>query len=240
MENLNITLETLIEELHKTATLKTRGFTVKLNPENNPDVILGLKLGDIRKSAAVIKKNKLVTPFLEMKNLHYLEDIMLYGIVLSDVKDIEIVDKYIFNFLANNISWSTNDVVNLTIFKRSQNYDYLLNLFERAHKKGIDNPYLFRFIVSSMMQNFNDEKFYDSNFDFIKANLNNTYYENMMVAWYIQKVATRNIEYAKKMIVEINNPTIIKMAVQKIRDSFVFTKEVKDDFSKLKLQILDK
>lgn len=195
--------------------------------------IIGVRTDKLKKIAREITKGN-YNEFLNNIENNYYEENLLYGLILTNIKDInelmQRLNKY--NLLIDN--WASCDLTisNLKIVKNNKEpfFTYI--------QKNINNkyPYARRFCYVLLLTYYIENKYLDSIFKLCNIK-NNHYYVNMSIAWLI---SICYIKYKEQTLNYLNNNKLNKFthnkAIQKIIESKKISKEEKEELKKLKIK----
>ena len=155
-----------------------RKFNEKIIKTNN---IIGVRIPILKKIAKEIAKKDYLT-FIKNNKHKYYEEIMLYGLVITYLKDynesIKLFDIYI-NYID---SWATCDsiVLNYKIITKNLD-DYLIKI--KQYLKN-NRPFIKRVGVVSLFYYLNDD-YIDEVFNMVNSIRTSEYYVKMAIAWLI-------------------------------------------------------
>ena len=202
-------------KLLKYQDVKYREFSKKLLP--GIDNIIGIRLPVLRKLAKEIDFNDLTDDTFE--------EVMLQGMIIGNMKDIdEVVDK-IKIFVPKIDNWSVCDsfVSGLKITKT--NLDKMYNLIIN-YKSG--TCYEKRFLLVMLLNYYLNDEYIDRVIDIILSIEYSEYYTMMALAWLVSKMY---INYKDRVIYlfESNklSDEVVNKSISKIKDSYLVSKEDK-------------
>ncbi|MFR5876618.1 MAG: DNA alkylation repair protein [Eubacterium sp.] len=218
----------LREELFNNQDLKYKQFHSKLVPNISNDKIIGVRVPILRKIAKqAFKENA--------ENLCvYYEEQVVRGLTIGMKKcsaEEHIEDIKAFVPLIDN--WATCDICSSSFkfVKKNQDdyFDFLVSYIDKSEFET-------RFGIVMLMDFYLDDKYIDIVLDILKSVKSEYYYVNMAVAWalsvafvkYEDKVT--EILKAKILSKDVQNKTI-----QKIKDSFRVSKEIKKNLNQYKM-----
>lgn len=207
---------------------KYKQFQQNIIPNKN---IIGIRTNKLKKMAKDITKGN-YKDFLAIIENNYYEENILYGLILTNIKDINILINYLNKYILIIDNWASCDLTisNLKIVKQYKDlfYNYILN--------NIYNNYSYtrRFCYVLLLNYYIEEKYLDTIFNLCDIE-NNDYYVNMSIAWLI---SICYIKYKKQTKTYLNNNKLNKFsynkAIQKIIESRQISKEEKDILRKMK------
>lgn len=220
----------IYDDLIKLSSQETKKFNEKLIPNISKDLILGVKIPEIRKYAKTLSNDE---AFIFMKSLPHksLEENILHMILIDlKCKDIEEVFDGLDSFVPYIISWADCDIFRCKFFKMSNKEKIRQKLISYA----LDNrTYVCRFGIVMLLDYFLGDNF-DSNdlmtickidYSFFEEN----YYVKMAISWYVSMAVVKN--YDEAIIVLENNildEWVHNKTIQKCLDSLCLSKETKE------------
>ena len=157
---------------------KYKQFQQNIIPNKN---IIGIRTNKLKKMAKDITKGN-YKDFLAIIENNYYEENILYGLILTNIKDINILINYLNKYILIIDNWASCDLTisNLKIVKQYIDlfYNYILN--------NINNEYSYtrRFCYVLLLNYYIEEKYLDTIFNLCDIE-NNDYYVNMSIAWLI-------------------------------------------------------
>ena len=210
--------------------LKYKAFHQKLMPTINPDLVIGVRVPDIRnlaKSLPECEKEK----FLNSLPHKFYEENMLHAQILCGLKDYDECIEKVKSFLPFVDNWAVCDSLKPKVFKKHK--EQLLKEIKTWLKSS--RTYEVRFAVLMLMMHFLKENFSDEIFDLVKNIKSEEYYINMMIAWFFatalcyQNEKVLEILKSKTLSVWVHNKTI-----QKAGESLRISSEKKEYLKTLK------
>lgn len=218
------------EELFKLQDKKYKEFHSKLIPNIKEDLIIGVRVPELRKLAKKYKDNS--SYFLNKLPHKYYDENVLHGLLISEVKD---YDKCIYElerFLPYIDNWAVCDMTNPKVFKKHKE-ELLIKIKEWINSK---DTYTIRYGIRMLMNYYLDEDYKKEYLCLPLKIKSEEYYINMMIAWYYATALSKQYEdtiillETKKLSPWIHNKTI-----QKARESYRITKEQKEYLQTLKI-----
>ena len=214
----------LTDELFKLQDKEYAEFSHKITPNIDRDCFIGVRLPQIRKIAKEYSGTKESREFLDHLPHEYLEENILHGMLISNIKDLDLCITELDKFLPYVDNWAVCDTMSPVIFKKYKQ-ELLLKIKEWTKSNHL---YTARFGIGMLMKHFLDEDFKK---DYLKIPLIKTkeYYLQMMIAWFyataLAKQWDSTIPYIEnnKLDTWIHNKTI-----QKSIESYRITDEQKD------------
>lgn len=211
----------LRERLLTLADPAYREFMVKLIPNIDPSVILGVRTPVLRRLAKEMQGREV---FLNTLPHHSFEENQLHCFLLEDERDFETTISRVDGFLPYVDNWATCDQLRPSVF--------------RSHKKELlphirrwlrsDHPYTIRFAMEMLMLHYLDEDF-DPEYPALVATIVQAdYYVQMMQAWYFATALAKQYDAAFPYISAYRlNPWVHNKAIQKAIESNRIPQETK-------------
>ena len=194
--------------------------------------IIGIRVPLMRKIADNIYKGNYLK-YLESYDNNYYEEIFIRGIVISKIKDINILIKQMKEFVLKIDNWAICDSFcnSLKIVNKNKDifWDEILNFIKS------DKEFVVRVGIILILNFYIEEKYLDKIFN-IFDNLNtDKYYINMAISWAICemyiKYKDKTIKYMQKNKL---NSFVQNKTISKIKDSYRISKEEKEYLNQLK------
>lgn len=194
--------------------------------------IIGIRVPLMRKIADNIYKGNYLK-YLESYDNNYYEEIFIRGIVISKIKDINILIKKMKEFVLKIDNWAICDSFcnSLKIVNKNKDifWDEILNFIKS------DKEFVVRVGIILILNFYIEEKYLDKIFN-IFDNLNtDKYYINMAISWTICemyiKYKDKTLKYMKKNKL---NCFVQNKTISKIKDSYRISKEEKEYLNQLK------
>lgn len=192
--------------------------------------VLAIPIPILRNIAKEIIKNDYIS-FLDKKMLGNYESTIIYGVIINNLKDINLIKKYLDIYVNYVDNWSSCDILSI----KTNDKDKLFNIgiaYTESNKcfvRRVGYKILFGFVK--------EVNYLNKIFEVIDNNNVNEeeYYVNMMVSWLLCEAFIHNRELTIKYLDNnrLNSFTINKF-VSKCRDSFRVSKEDKDMLLKYK------
>ncbi len=218
-----------IDYLFSIRDIKYKEFNSKII--NTKYEILGVRSPILKKIAKEIFKGD-YEAFLNIQDYKYYEIIMLKGLVLGFIKDINKLENYFYSYLYLIDNWALCDsfCANLKIVNTNKEYfkGIIDNLINTGHEYKVR-------VGLVLLLDFYVEKEYLEYLYFIISKNNDLYYVNMARSWLLCECF---IKYQKETLEYLDNNNLdkftINKAISKIRDSFRVSKDVKEYILKYK------
>jgi len=208
---------------------KYKLFQQNIIPNKN---IIGIRTDKLKKIAKEIVKGN-YKEFLSIIENNYYEENILYGLILTNIKDINILINYLDKYILIIDNWASCDLTisNLKIVKQYKDtfYNYILDNIYNNY------PYTRRFCYVLLLNYYIEEQYLDTIFKLCNIE-NYDYYVNMSIAWLI---SICYIKYKEQTLKYLNNNNLNKFtynkAIQKIIESKQISSEEKDILRKMKI-----
>lgn len=205
--------------------------------------ILGVRMPALRKLAKEIAVSKDVYTYLKNAEYTTYEHIMLYGLVLGYLKDPELEE--IFNYLDPLIlkfdNWAHVDVIisSIKIFKKHPQ-EVLTHFLPLKTHLG---EFTKRTFVLLLLTFYINEQYIETTLNHIVDIKQGQYYVDMAIAW---TICEGLIKYFEKTIPLLQNNSSLQQhtfskfvhnkAIQKARESYRLTPQVKEQLKELKIK----
>jgi len=204
--------------------LKYKRFQENLSPTLNPDSIIGVRVPIIRKFAKELFKEKSYQSFIEVLPHEYVEENLLHGFIIEQIKDYELCMYEIERFLPYINNWAVCDTTSPKVFGKNKT-DLLKHIKTWLKSKEV---YTLRYAIRMLMDFYLDDDFSSAYYSLINRVKNDDYYVKMMIAWYYATALYKQYETAIKVIEERKlEKWIHNKAIQKAIESFRVTDEHK-------------
>lgn len=193
---------------------------------------IGVRIPILRQIAKKIMKEDYVLFLNDVKD-EYHEEIIVEGLVISKLKDVNNVINMIDNYIIKIDNWCTCDTFasSLKIINKNKScfYSYIYKNINS------NNPWMVRLCFVILHSYYVKEEYINDIFKMIDNDNNSFYYVMMAKAWLISecyiKYPKQTFEYLKRT--NIDDITFNK-AISKICDSYRLTKEDKIVLKKMK------
>lgn len=198
---------------------KFKHFQQNIIPNKN---IIGIRTDKLKDIAKDISKGN-YKEFLSIIENNYYEENILYGLVLTNIKDINILINYINKYVLIIDNWASCDLTisNLKIVKYNKDlfYNYIINNIDSNY------PYTKRFCYVLLLNYFIEEKYLKTIFKLCNIKTND-YYVNMSIAWLI---SICYIKYKEQTIKYLNNNNLNKFTYNKVIQKIIESKQVSNE-----------
>ena len=194
--------------------------------------MIGIRVPIIRNIAKKISKTDIIS-FLNIVKSNSYEEVLLEGIVISYIKDIDISIKYFNKFIKKIDNWALCDI-SISSMKIVNNYKdkYFIQIKKYLNSK---DEFIVRVGIVLLLNYYIDSKYIDSIFILIDNINREEYYINMAIAWLVSicfiKYRKKTYNYLKRN--KLNKFTYNK-SIQKIIESYRVSNEDKIILKKMK------
>ena len=219
-----------LEELAEPSLSK---FSARLNPTIDPDSVLGIRVPELRQLAKEMMKDGTAEVFLKDVPHRYLEENILHGILISQIRDYESCLAALEAFFPYADSWAVTDLIRPNCFKRhTAELEPILYEWLKSN-----DPYTVRIAINLFMAYYLHEAFHKRQAETIAAIRMDHYYVKMMVAWYM---ATAMV-YQRDVVLDLlknhaMDPWTHNKTIQKSVESYRITPEQKEYLRSLKIK----
>lgn len=194
--------------------------------------ILGINLPTQRKIAKEICKGN-ITSFLDVAESNYYEEVLIRGLVLSNLKEKDIFKKYLEQYILLVDNWAINDSFCNSLKIIRDDKEYWFTYFSIYLKEN--NEFKMRIALVVFLNFYVEEIYLQTIFKLIDEIDSDAYYVNMAEAWLLCecfiKYRDETLNYLLKS--KVNTFTFNK-TISKINDSYRVSQEDKVYLSKLK------
>ena len=194
--------------------------------------ILGIKVPNMRKIAKEISKTNIISFLNNVENNTY-EEVMIEGLVISYIKEVDLCIKYFNKFINKIDNWAICDtcISSMKIVNKNK------ELFLKQIKKYIEskNEYVVRVGVVLLLNYYIEDSYIDLVFDIIDSINREDYYINMAIAWL---VSVCFVKYRNKTFKYLNDNKLNRFtynkSIQKIIESYRVSLEDKEILRSMK------
>lgn len=197
--------------------------------------MIGIKVPNLRRIAKEINQTDILS-FLEVSKDNTYEEVMLQGLVISYIKDVDISLKYFNHFIKKIDNWSICDVCvsSMKIVKKNKK-NFLKQIKKYLKRK---NEFIVRVGIILLLDYYIDDDDIDEIFSLIDHLNREEYYINMSIAWLISvcfiKQREKTMFYLKNN--HLNQFTYNK-AIQKMIESLRVSEEDKIMLKQMKRKV---
>ena len=179
MDAIGRIMREIQEKLFSLADIKYKDFTASLIPTVDKETIIGVRSPALRQLAKELDQDQ-VQEFLDTLPHTYYEENNLHAFLIGRIKDYSQCIQRVEDFLPYIDNWATCDSLATPIFKKhlEQVKDRVYIWLEDEHE------YTVRYAIGVLMRYYLDEAFDSIYLDWVQNIDKDTYYINMMRAWY--------------------------------------------------------
>ena len=212
---------------------KFRDFTSKLIPNVDKELIIGVRVPDIRRLAKSLSEEER-KKFISGLPHKYHEENLLHGVMLQLIKnDIGEVITETEKFLPYIDNWEVCDISQSKLLERYP--DVVFGKVSEWAKS--EKTYTVRFAIDVLLQFFLDENFTPEVFALAKSIASDEYYVNMALAWFWSFALIKRYEETLPIIESERLPEFVhNKAIQKARESYRISDERKQYLNTLKIK----
>jgi len=218
-----------IKYLKSLSDLKYKDFNKKI--VNTKLEIIGIRMNILKDIAKKINKTN-VEDYFKLVNNDYYEEVMIYGLVLSNS---DFLDKYFIDFIDRIDNWAICDsfVSNLKIINKKQGkyWIYINGLID------LNNEFRTRVAIVIMLNYYLNDDYIDRVLYIVSNIKTDYYYINMAISWLLSVAI---IKYLDKVIELFKQNKLSKFvqnkAISKIQDSYRIKKELKNKVKKYRIK----
>jgi len=228
-------IDSIDKKLQLLAESDYKLFNQKIIPTNYE--ILGIRMPALKKLAKDIAADPLVFTYLDNAKYCNYEHILLYGLVLGQLKKIPL--ETIFNYLDPLIlkfdNWAHVDTVisSMKVFQKSQ--DIVLNHF--LPLKYHEGEFTKRVFAIILMDYYMNEKYIDSTLKHLSEIPQGQYYVDMAIAWAISYGLIKFYDKTVPLLEEqVLSKFVHNKSIQKARESYRISPEIKDRLNQMKIK----
>ena len=226
-------MDKIINALFEMRDEKFRDFTSKLIPNIDKELIIGVRVPDIRRLAKSLSEEER-KKFISGLPHKYHEENMLHGVMLQLIKnDIGEVITETEKFLPYIDNWAVCDISQSKLLERYP--DVVFGKVSEWAKS--EKTYTVRFAIDVLLQFFLDENFTPEVFALAKSIVSDEYYVNMALAWFWSFALIKRYEETLPIIESERLPEFVhNKAIQKARESYRISDERKQYLNTLKIK----
>ena len=191
---------------------KYKAFQCSLMPTVPEDTVIGVRMPQLRKAAAVLANCPEADTFLASLPHKFYEENNIHGILINKMTSYETTVAALDTFLPFVDNWATCDLISPMSFHNQPNG--LLHKVQQWIKS--DHLYTVRFGIGMLMKYYLDIAFSPEHLEWVCNISSNEYYIKMMQAWYFATALAKQYGDAVKYIVDkrldkwVHNKTISK------------------------------
>ena len=212
---------------------KFRDFTSKLIPGVDKELIIGVRVPEIRRLAKALSADERKKFISELPHKYH-EENLLHGAILQLIKnDIGEVISETEKFLPYIDNWAVCDMSQSKLLGK-----YPDMVFGKACEWAkSEKTYTVRFAINVLLQFFLDENFKSEVFSLAESIVSEEYYINMALAWFWSFALIKRYDEALPIIESKRLPAFVhNKAIQKARESYRISDERKEYLKTLKIK----
>ncbi len=228
------------DELVKISDKEFAKMTAKTCPDVDINMILGIRIPELRKKAKEIAVSSEYRNYIDegnkQKDNKYIEEIIMEGLVIAYCKmDLKEKLEYMKLYIPQITNWLINDVVCSTLKVRKKQERMMLWDFIAPYLKS-PNQFEVRYAVTTMLDNFIVEEYVDGVISRLDNVTNKGYYAEMAVSWTLAEIGIKFNDKAMKYLKGNNNldTFTFNKTLQKMRESYRVPIELKEELKKMK------
>lgn len=214
----------IVQRLFALQDVTYQAFQRKLMPTVPPEVVIGVRMPDLRRLAKQLRNTRECREFLAHLPHTYYEENNLHGLLLCENPDYLTTIAELNRFLPWVDNWATCDLLVPKAFKKHPDSlpQQVLEWLQAEH------PYTVRFALGVLLRFYLDDWF-DPNYLRWAAQVGREdYYVKMMVAWYFAEALVKQPNAAFPYLLEHRlSPWIHNKTIQKATESYRITPEQK-------------
>lgn len=185
---------------------------------------LAIKTPVIKKIVQDIYKGNYLS-FLDLMIWEYYDNTAINGLLISKIKDFNLMKKYLDIYSNKADNWATCDVLSFNVKGHEKAFLQLAKEYQQS-----DKPFVRRIGIEALFKIVDNDIYYQNIYHFIDTFFDETdYYVNMINAWLMCDLFIKRREDTINYLQHnhLNNFTINKM-ISKCRDSYRVSKEDKE------------
>lgn len=186
--------EEILQFLKDNSEPKFATFQQKLIPSKY--IILGVRTPTLKKKAKELVKLANIDVFLDALPYKYYEELALHAFVISEIKDFDLAVMRIKKLLPYIDNWAVCDQLIPKCF--AKNTDKLYPLVEEFI--GSDQEFTVRYGIGLLYRYFLDDGFQTAHLYKVSEIVSDSYYVNMMRAWYFATALTKQYDETVKIV----------------------------------------
>ena len=192
----------------------------------------GIKVPILRDIAKKISKTNIIS-FLDIVKSNSYEEVMIEGLVISYIKEVDLCIKYFNKFINKIDNWAICDTCISSMKIVNKNKELFLKQIKKYIKSK--NEYVVRVGVVLLLNYYIEDSYIDLVFDIINSINREDYYINMAIAWL---VSVCFVKYRNKTFKYLNDNKLNRFtynkSIQKIIESYRVSLEDKEILRSMK------
>ena len=221
---MNTAEKEIRDRLFELQDTEYRDFHSRLMPTIDKELVIGVRMPQLRKLMKELKGTGLAEEFLQTLPHRYYEENNLHMLLIGQIPDYEECIDRLNTFLPYVDNWVTCDMSGPEVFKK-----HLPELLKEIAKwLASEETYTVRYGIGMLLRHYLDEAFDPEYLKKVAKIDSKEYYIKMMVAWYFATALAKQYDHALPYLEEhslerwIHNKTI-----QKAVESYRITPEQK-------------
>lgn len=195
-------------------------------------LMIGVRMPVLRKIAKDISKGD-IDSFLSLCQYKYYEEVLIVGFILGNIKDLNILEKYLDNFLLKIDDWAICDSFCNSLKIVSLNKEYFWVKIDDFLKRK--EEFVVRVGIILLLNFYIDKDYINKILKKIDQIKRDEYYINMAIAWLISECFVKKKEITLKYLKNNNLSKFTQnKAISKIKESYRVNYEDKIMLEKLK------
>lgn len=198
--------------------------------------VYGLAMSDIRALAKEVRKTEFLS-FLKIAKSDSYEETLIQGLVIAEIKDLDLQYELFSDWIKNIDSWAICDstVTTMKTLKKSKEKSKYYEKYEEFCYS--QEEFVARFGIIVLMVCFLEEPYINRILNMCEKVTNEQYYVQMGIAWLLSfafmkfKDETYNLLKRKVLAKFVQNKTI-----SKCRDSYQVSREDKEELVKYRIK----
>lgn len=184
------------KELFRLQDKKYQEFSRRTSPNVNPDMIIGVRVPELRAFAKSLINNNLSDSYIKDIPHKYFEELHIHNYLLNCIKDYDTAIDEVNKILPYLCDWSLTDELYPKAFLK--NKDKLIKEIKKWLKSK--KEFTIRYGILMLMKNYLDDSFKEEYYDLVIKSNNNDYYVKMVVAWYFAEAILKQYDTAIKIL----------------------------------------
>ena len=212
----------ITERLRELADEEYRAFQSRLVPTVPPERILGVRIPQLRKYAAEIRRGLPAREFIANPRHIYYDENNLHGLLISYEDDYERALKLLDEFLPYVDNWATCDLISPRAI--AKHTDRLYTQIEKW--LGSSHTYTVRFGIDMLIKYFAADLLTMSQLERVASLPHGDYYIDMAAAWYF---ATAMIAHTEEVLALLESGRIDEAVRGKTMQKALESYRISDD-----------
>ena len=200
-------------------------FHARLMPDIKRELIIGVRVPEIRKYAKSIYGTMEAEEFMSALPHRYYEENNLHAFIIQQIKDIDLLLQELEIFLPYIDNWATCDMLRPKVFsKHKEVLSGRISIWLKS-----EHTYTVRYAIGMLLSHFLDQDFDEKYLRAVCDIKSDEYYINMMRAWFFAEALAKQYEKAVPYIENrLLDDWTHRKAIQKAVESFRVSDEHKE------------